>query len=371
MIKEEKVTVKINIRNINSFKSKGYDVKLSDNEIEVSVIDLNFGSKVRITAICELCGSEKSITHNKYQVNKNRNNKGYYSCFSCKNIEKEKTCINKWGVKSYSMTEKFKKEESLKWKGIRKGDEKYKKTMMERYGVDCFFKTDKMRERNREWMSSDEFVNKSKEKMLEKYGVDSYSKTDEFKNRISDLKEQIVEKIRKTCIDKYGVDWYCKTDEFKVNFQNKRCETINKIKKTCLDRYGVDNVSKLQSICDKSRNTRIENGSIIPDELLTEWQLYKREVSKLTNRVKKKLYENWDGYDYYDGEYIKGNFAHSPLSSLYPTIDHKISTYFGFINNIEPEEISGLENLCITKRTINSQKRELTDYQFPLSNIQN
>ena len=83
------------------------------------------------------------------------------------------------------------------------------------------------------------------------------------------------------------------------------------------------------------------------------------------------LYENWDGYDYYDGEYIKGNFSHSPLSSLYPTIDHKISTYFGFINNIEPEEISSLENLCITKKKINSQKRELTDYQFPLSNIQN
>ena len=40
----------------------------------------------------------------------------------------------------------------------------------------------------------------------------------------------------------------------------------------------------------------------------------------------------------------------------YPTIDHKISVFNGFINNISPEEISQLENLCITKRTNNSKK---------------
>ncbi len=57
-------------------------------------------------------------------MNKNRNDKGFYSCFKCKNIEKEKTCIKKYGVKSYSMTDEFRTTESEKWKGIQKGSEK-------------------------------------------------------------------------------------------------------------------------------------------------------------------------------------------------------------------------------------------------------
>jgi hypothetical protein len=37
----------------------------------------------------------------------------------------------------------------------------------------------------------------------------------------------------------------------------------------------------------------------------------------------------------------------------YPTIDHKVSVLYGFKNGIEPEEISKLDNLCITKRILN------------------
>ncbi len=46
----------------------------------------------------------------------------------------------------------------------------------------------------------------------------------------------------------------------------------------------------------------------------------------------------------------------------YPTIDHKISVHYGFINNINPEEISSLENLCLTKRRINSKKNSKIDF---------
>ena len=34
----------------------------------------------------------------------------------------------------------------------------------------------------------------------------------------------------------------------------------------------------------------------------------------------------------------------------------KISVYYGFKNNISPEELCKLDNLCITKRGINSSK---------------
>jgi hypothetical protein len=138
MIKEDKVLVKINTRNITSLKNKGYNISLDDKEFLISVSDLNPGTKAKVTAICDICNSNNIITYSKYLYNINRNNKGYYSCFKCKNIEKEKTCIIKYGVPSYSMTDEFKKNESIKWKGIQKGGEKYKQTMIERYGVLLF-----------------------------------------------------------------------------------------------------------------------------------------------------------------------------------------------------------------------------------------
>ena len=40
----------------------------------------------------------------------------------------------------------------------------------------------------------------------------------------------------------------------------------------------------------------------------------------------------------------------------YRTIDHKISIYDGFRNNIDPKIIGSKENLCITSRSNNSIK---------------
>lgn len=77
-------------------------------------------------------------------------------------------------------------------------------------------------------------------------------------------------------------------------------------------------------------------------------------------------YKGW--YDYYDGEFIKNNLSLSGSSRLYPTIDHKVSTYFGFINNIEAVSISELSNLCITKRYINSMKGKIVEKDFTINN---
>ena len=37
-------------------------------------------------------------------------------------------------------------------------------------------------------------------------------------------------------------------------------------------------------------------------------------------------------------------------------MDHKISVFYGFMNNISESEISKLDNLVITKKGINSSK---------------
>lgn len=366
MIKEEKVLVKINPRNINHFIKKGYDVSLSNKELLVNVYDLSYGSKVKVTAICSNCRKEKSIEYSKYITNKKRSSKDIYSCFSCKNIKKEETCIKKYGVKSYSMTDEFKTNESIKWKGIRKGDDKYRKTMIERYGVDCYYKTDIMKQRNREWMSSNNFKLKSKETLLERYGVDSYSKTEMFKKIILENKDLMLDKMRKTLLEKYGVDSYFKLDEFKQKIKDNREEVVKSIKKTCLDRYGYDNVSKVKHIKYKTKKTKIELGYIIPDELLTEWEIYRKDVRNITKKYKKELFEKWDGNDYYDNEFIKGYLSYSHIHRYYPSIDHKISIYYGFINNIPADKIGNISNLCITKRYINSIKKSTIDSEFVL-----
>lgn len=364
MIKENKVLVSINLRNLAYYKNEGYQIDLLEKSLEVSIDHLHSGSGVRITAICEICGSENQIQYKKYLVNKNRNDKGFYSCFKCKNIEKEKTCIKKFGVKSYSQTDEFRKTESKKWKGKRKGGQKYIDTMIRKYGVDCYFKTKESKESNRVWMSSEEFRMRAKDTILKKWGVDHFSKTDDFKNKIIEKKELILEKIKKTFQERWGEDWISKTEHFKYKMKEKKEETVRKIKATCLEKYGVDNVSKVKEVAIESRKTKEELGLIIPDELLSEWFLYKRDVRRLTNRSKKKLYELWDGYDKYDGEFIKGYLAYSHTHRFYPTVDHKISVYFGFMNALSAEEVSSIENLCITKRFINSKKKVMTDSEF-------
>ena len=43
-----------------------------------------------------------------------------------------------------------------------------------------------------------------------------------------------------------------------------------------------------------------KNGFRVSDCDLSPFQLYKRNCKNLTNRIKKKLFENWDGFDFYD-----------------------------------------------------------------------
>lgn len=334
MFKETEVLVKINSRNVSYYKEKGYDVKIDgfteSKEILVRTQDIPKSSHVKVNVICKLCNSENSITVQKYYSNFERNNKGYYSCFDCKNIEKEKTCLVKYGKKSFSQTDKFKESESKKWKGTKKGAEKGAKTNLQKYGVESYFQTERMRVMNREWMSSEEFKKKTIETNLEKYGTDRFCKTELFKMIITKNKDKIVKKIQSVFLEKYGVNW----------------------------------PSKVELFVNKSLLTREKNGNIIPRSKLSDFQIYRKEVRNLTNKNKKKIFEIWDGYDYYDGEFIKGNFQFGPSHRLYPTIDHKISIMFGFMNDISVEQVSSIENLCITKRSINSYKRDMNEDGF-------
>jgi hypothetical protein len=141
------------------------------------------------------------------RVSFNMNWKDGYKSFcsnKCSSNNKElrekskKTLIEKYGVDHYSKTDEYK--------------DKVKSTSIEKWGVDNYSKTD-------------EYLKKSKETSIEKWGVDNYSKTEEY-----------LEKSKKTCLEKWGVDSYTKTKEYK-----------DKFKKTCLEKYLKDHIFKTEN----------------------------------------------------------------------------------------------------------------------------
>jgi len=165
---------------------------------------------------------------------------------------------------------------------------------------------------------------------LRKYGV-------EYPTQSKDIRE----KIEKSYLEKYGVN------------NPAKCEKIQiKMIESCIIKYGSKNYNS--SVYAKQK--RIENNQQVPDDLKSKFELYTRAARNKTKRVKNKLFENWNGLDYYDNEYIIPYLLLNKSNKKYPTIDHKISIYYGFINDIDPEIIGDLDNLCITKRSINSSK---------------
>jgi hypothetical protein len=73
--------------------------------------------------------------------------------------------------------------------------------------------------------------------VLEKWGVDHYSKTDEY-----------VEKVKETSMKKWGVSNYSKTQLF-----------LEKAKKTSLEKWGVTSFTKTDEYLEKSKTTSLKN----------------------------------------------------------------------------------------------------------------
>lgn len=158
----------------------------------------------------------------------------------------------------------------------------------------------------------------------------------------------------------------CKFQKSKITNNEKfGCDTplqnsdiLGKYFKTNNERYGGNSSSCSEKILNKQRLTRVKNGIETPSgKLVSEFKKYSNRVHNLTKKHKNELFENWDGYDFYDGEYIKDNFNFRFDNRLYPTIEHKLSIYYGFVNKIDEKEMAKLDNLAITKRCINSAKR--------------
>ena len=176
------------------------------------------------------------------------------------------------------------------------------------------------------------------------------------------------EKIVNTNKNRHGVEFVSQKEEFKIKLAKTNMERygvesvmqsqffMDKMMTTNTERYGVPLIGQLESVKEKSKQTRIKNGFQTPDELMDKLVLYRTLVAKVTRKFNKQLFEQWDGYDFYDKKFIRGNFTLYYTDKRYPTIDHKISVFYGFKNNIPAEQIGDIDNLCITKRSLNSKK---------------
>lgn len=270
-------------------------------------------NKIKNRLFC-YCG--KPVSYLKYSIGYSKRCSKYCTWNDPEVSKKrKKTCIERYGVDSFTKTKDY--------------IEKTKKTNNEKYGVDFYLQTDKIK---------DIRIKKN----IEKYGVEHHMKSKKF---IKDFKKNIMEK--------YGVDNVSKLDDVK----NKKKETFNK-------NYGIDHIFSSNKIKGEFFEKKYGYNPYIPDEEKSDFDIYKNEVWRLTNRVKKKLIDSWNGYDYYDKELIRDNYNLHYNNNNYPSIDHKISIYYGFVNKIDPSIIGDIDNLCITKRSINKRKGVLTEDDF-------
>jgi hypothetical protein len=131
-----------------------------------------------------------------------------------------------------------------------------------------------------------------------------------------------------------------------------------------INKYGVKHCTELDWVIDKMKETGIKNGHYIDDKFKTDFDIYRRKVDNITKKYKEELFKIWNGNDYYDNQYIRDNINLHYNDNGYPTIDHKISILYGYLNKIDPFIIGDINNLCITKRSINISKNRLTESQF-------
>ena len=308
MLKRELVELKISLKKsiINHYLELGYKIK-NKNEITAYTTDLHIGSSEIVTVVCDNCKKDLRIKFKIYHESTIRNNSILYYCKECKYCRIKETNLKKYGVENVMMLKDISKKVS---ETITTNNKKTSKI--------------------------------ERSKLLKKSIIKKHGNLKYFYNSIN-------EKKKKYCLDKYGVENVMSVDYIKKKGQS-----------TCLDKFGQYNVMLIKSIVEKATKkaikTKIRKKLIIPEDKLTEFEKYRKVIRKLIYKYKKELYTKWDGYDFYDNEYIKENIILHHTDKKYPTIDHIISVYEGFNQNIDPFIIGDISNMCITKREINSSK---------------
>lgn len=160
-----------------------------------------------------------------------------------------------------------------------------------------------------------------------------------------------VDRSKKTWMEKYGVSNPAKLSHVK-----------EKVKKTVQDKYGVSNATN----SDIAKIKHYILGSQ-PDPFKdADYESYKATVNRLTTINKQQIGEPVSCY--YSGVLFSTSKDHFN-NAVYPTIDHKISIWYGFENDIPPEQIADASNLAWCAKLLNTYKRHMTEDQFRVTGI--
>lgn len=166
MLLQEKVIIRVNPNNYK--KLKKYNFCNIGEFIEINITDLSNNSHLLVDCLCDICGKEKKIQYKSYLSNISKYN--YYACSpKCAISKNEKTNMVNIGTLYPSQNKKVK--------------EKYKNTMLERYGVDNSLKMEGVHQLAIERSKMPESIEKRKKTNEINWGSDNITKTEFFFNK--------------------------------------------------------------------------------------------------------------------------------------------------------------------------------------------
>ena len=275
LVLPQTVRVRTHSSNYKYYRQKGYEFEKCGDFIEVNILDLCPGSKVKVKCICDFCGKEVELFY--FNVINNINNNKLICCHdnSCRNKKIENTCMNKYNVKSTNQLKTvkdkkintFQKKYGVDYPGqSQEIKNKMKETCQEKYNCDYAIQSKEVRNQSIETskklygvkypMQSKDIQDKAKATCRERFGVNYPGQLKEIKDKIKQTckerygveytfqSKEIKDKIKQTCNEKYGCDYASQSEEIR-----------NKIKETCKQRYGVDCASKSSEIKNKMKET--------------------------------------------------------------------------------------------------------------------
>ena len=162
------------------------------------------------------------------------------------------------------------------------------------------------------WLQSWKKGNSNNEHIISrnKTVLEKYSNLEEYNRHIQNS-------IKETCLEKYGVEYATQTDFYK-----------EKRKKTLKDKYG----SETYNNPNKTKETRISNGTQINDDFIKNFLSYKKIA---TNRTM-TMYRN-------NIQFINPNNLKRGIKSYH--LDHKFSLKQGYLLGLPIEVITHPANL--------------------------
>ena len=225
---------------------------------------------------CKRCGK---------RCNFKRFSSGYsdYCCREC--VYLDENARKKISESILNRSAEYKKEiqEKVKYTKLKRygfenynNREKFKKTCIEKYGVNNVFQNEDIKE-------------KIKNTNLKKYGVENPFQSEEIKEKIKEVNfekygtehpmlcEDIKEKQRNSMFERFNGQWNSQTDEWidkvhKTKFEKYGNENFNnreQAKNTCIEKYGVENYSQTVEFSSKRRK-RIKYNNLMFD---SSWEV--------------------------------------------------------------------------------------------------